>query len=105
MILELLSKGLARDITRRIQAKRKDLNLDIEATIELEVWMENAPELFESDQEWIISETRASKATFHPTGDSSIPNCDNFEVDGSRFRSLCHRELNNDAFKHELMFH
>ena len=81
---ELLSKGLARDITRRIQAKRKDLNLDIEATIELEVWMENAPELFESDQEWIISETRASKATFHPTGDSSTPDCDNFEVDGSK---------------------
>ena len=81
---ELLSKGLARDITRRIQAKRKDLNLDIEATIELEVWMENAPALFESDQEWIISETRASKATFHPTGDSSTPNCDNFEVDGSK---------------------
>jgi isoleucyl-tRNA synthetase len=81
---ELLSKGLARDITRRIQAKRKDLNLDIEATIELEVWMENAPELFESDQEWIISETRASKATFHPTSDSTIPNCDNFEVDGSK---------------------
>ncbi|MEC8258480.1 MAG: isoleucine--tRNA ligase, partial [Candidatus Thermoplasmatota archaeon] len=81
---ELLSKGLARDITRRIQAKRKDLNLDIEATIELEVWMENAPELFESDQEWIISETRASKATFHPNGDSSTPNCDNFEVDGSK---------------------
>ena len=31
---ELLSKGLARDITRRIQAKRKDLNR-IEANIEL----------------------------------------------------------------------
>ena len=32
---ELLSKGLARDITRRIQAKRKDLNLSIEANIRI----------------------------------------------------------------------
>ena len=39
----LLSKGMARDIVRRVQAKRKDLNLDIEATIDLEVWLTNAP--------------------------------------------------------------
>ena len=44
---ELLSKGLARDITRRIQASRKDMNLEIEDTISLKVWMQNAPELFD----------------------------------------------------------
>ena len=81
---ELLSKGLARDITRRIQAKRKDLNLDIEATIELEVWMENAPELFQTDQDWIISETRAHSAVFLRDGESPNPAAESFEVDGSK---------------------
>ena len=61
---ELLSKGLARDITRRIQASRKDLNLEIEDTITLSVWMKDAPELFEEDRAWIINETRANKAEF-----------------------------------------
>ena len=76
---ELLSKGLARDITRRIQASRKDLNLEIEDTISLKVWMQNAPELFEQDKTWIISETRANDANFEigeGTGEM-------FEVDGS----------------------
>ena len=81
---ELLSKGLARDITRRIQAKRKDLNLDIEATIELQVWMENAPELFQADQDWIISETRASSAIFHTDGNSTYATAESFEVDGTK---------------------
>jgi isoleucyl-tRNA synthetase len=81
---ELLSKGLARDITRRIQAKRKDLNLDIEATIELQVWMENAPELFQTDQDWIVSETRASSAIFHTEGDSPSTSTESFEVDGTK---------------------
>ncbi|MEE3039071.1 MAG: class I tRNA ligase family protein, partial [Candidatus Thermoplasmatota archaeon] len=81
---ELLSKGLARDITRRIQAKRKDLNLEIEATIGLEVWIENAPELFESDRDWIISETRASKTNFHSGGDSINAEAEQFEVDGAK---------------------
>ena len=81
---ELLSKGLARDITRRIQAKRKDLNLDIEATIKLQVWMENAPELFQADQDWIISETRASSAIFHTDGNSTSATAESFEVDGTK---------------------
>ena len=76
---ELLSKGLARDITRRIQATRKDLNLAIEDTISLEVWMKDAPDLFEEDRAWIINETRASKAAFN-AGEGSG---ESFEVDGS----------------------
>ena len=76
---ELLSKGLARDITRRIQAARKDLDLAIEDNIALEVWMNNAPELFSSDQEWIVSETRASEYKFH-LGQGE---CESFEVDGA----------------------
>ena len=81
---ELLSKGLARDITRRIQAKRKNLNLDIEATIELEVWMENSPDLFQADQDWIVAETRARSAIFHPNGESPNSSTENFEVDGTK---------------------
>ena len=76
---ELLSKGLARDITRRIQAARKDLDLAIEDTITLEVWMKDAPELFEEDRAWIINETRASSTQFN-TGEGSG---DSFEVDGA----------------------
>ena len=52
----LLSKGLARDITRRIQSKRKDMDLEIEAMIDVEVWMADAPELFEEDQAWVAKE-------------------------------------------------
>ena len=76
---ELLSKGLARDITRRIQAARKNLDLPIEENIELVVWMRDAPELFESDIKWIIGETRALNAEFikgQGEGES-------FEVDGA----------------------
>ena len=76
---ELLSKGLARDITRRIQASRKDMNLEIEDTISLKVWMQNAPELFDQDKNWIISETRAKNSEFI-VGEG---NGESFEVDGS----------------------
>ena len=76
---ELLSKGLARDITRRIQAARKDLDLEIEDSITLSVWMQNAPELFDSDKEWIISETRANDHKFTIGSGEG----DSFEVDGA----------------------
>ena len=76
---ELLSKGLARDITRRIQASRKDMNLEIEDTISLNVWMKDAPELFDSDKSWITNETRASSANFN----SGEGEGDSFEVDGA----------------------
>ena len=85
---ELLSKGLARDITRRIQAKRKDLDLDIEATIDLEVWTENAPELFEGDRQWIVTETRASAAVFHPSDAKPSQNAESFEVDGAKIHFI-----------------
>ena len=78
----LLSKGLARDITRRIQAKRKTLNMEIEATIDLEIWMKDAPELFDEDQQWIVNETRCAAAAFHPTDLQAPADADSFEVDG-----------------------
>ncbi|MCH1528349.1 MAG: isoleucine--tRNA ligase [Candidatus Poseidoniaceae archaeon] len=78
----LLSKGLARDITRRIQAKRKTLNMEIEATIDLEIWMKDAPELFDEDQQWIVNETRCAAAAFHPTDLQAPVDADSFEVDG-----------------------
>ena len=64
----LLSKGMARDITRRVQAQRKALNLAMEDTIALEVWMENAPEMNANDTAWVASETRAASCVFHPRG-------------------------------------
>ena len=78
---ELLSKGLARDITRRIQSKRKDLNLEIEATIDVEVWMVDAPELFADDQEWIAKETRASGIAF--LSNNAPEGTEHFDVDGA----------------------
>ena len=45
---ELLSKRTC-NITRRIQASRKDLDLAIEDTISLEVWMKDALEIVEED--------------------------------------------------------
>ena len=78
---ELLSKGLARDITRRVQAKRKELNLEIEDTIELTVQTKDAPELFKSDMEWIATETRASQALFD-SEDNETLDFDTFDVDG-----------------------
>mgnify|MGYP000355936458 FL=1 len=80
---ELLSKGLARDITRRIQAKRKTLNLEIEATIDLEIWMKDAPELYAADRQWVVTETRAAAAVFHPEGVTPSEQSESFEVDGT----------------------
>ena len=78
----LLSKGLARDITRRIQSKRKDMDLEIEAMIDVEVWMADAPELFEEDQAWVAKETRASGIAF--SEDQPPANVESFDVDGAQ---------------------
>ena len=60
---DLLSKGLAREIARRIQSKRKELDLDLEDTITLSVWLsDNSPKLNPKDWEYVKSETRASLA-------------------------------------------
>ena len=82
----LLSKGMARDITRRVQAKRKDLDLDVEATIDLEIWMENAPEMYAGDEAWVAHETRAAACVFHPSGASPSEEAEQFEVDGTTVR-------------------
>ena len=79
----LLSKGMARDITRRVQAQRKALNLAMEDTIALEVWMENAPEMNANDTAWVASETRAASCVFHPQGDKPPADTEHFEVDGT----------------------
>ena len=79
----LLSKGMARDITRRVQAKRKDLDLEIEATIDLEVWMSNAPEMLPEDEAWVAHETRSAGCVFHPEGSEAPQGAESFEVDGT----------------------
>ena len=62
----LLSKGLAREIIRRIQSQRKEMDMDMEASIKLEVWLgEECPELVEYDWAHLRNETRASHATMH----------------------------------------
>ena len=78
---ELLSKGLARDITRRVQAKRKDLDLDLEDTIRLTVWLgEGSPELMANDWEYVQNETRTSDANLNQgNGDETSQE---FDVDG-----------------------
>jgi len=78
----LLSKGLARDITRRIQSKRKDMDLEIEAMIDVEVWMADAPELFEEDRTWVAKETRASGIAF--SEDQPPADVESFDVDGAQ---------------------
>ena len=84
----LQSKGLARDIIRRIQSKRKDLDLEINATIALEVWLpSNAPIMSEEDQSHVSSEVRASSAVFHRVNPDAVASeagtdADLFSLDG-----------------------
>ncbi len=54
----LLSKGMARDITRRIQAKRKEMDLQVESSINLSVWVEGMV-LEDSYWEHVVTETRS----------------------------------------------
>ena len=76
---ELMSRGLARDVIRRIQSKRKELDLAIEDSISLSVWIEGA-EMADEDWVHVQSETRSGSATLN---EGSAPNeADSFEVDG-----------------------
>tara|TARA_B100000900_G_scaffold411759_2_gene432090 strand:+ start:46 stop:891 length:846 start_codon:yes stop_codon:yes gene_type:complete len=77
---DLLSKGLARDITRRIQAKRKELDLQVESSIVLSIWIEGM-ELEDRDWQHITSETRAGESSLNEGGPSE--ESDRFEVDGT----------------------
>ena len=77
---DLLSKGLARDITRRIQAKRKELDLQVESSIVLSVWIEGM-ELEDRDWQHVTSETRAGEFSLNE-GEPSEES-DKFEVDGT----------------------
>jgi isoleucyl-tRNA synthetase len=80
---DLLSKGLARDIIRRVQQKRKDLDLDVDATIELTVWLgEGNPELNPDDWAHVQSETRAEVATLNQ-GDGP-EDADSFTIDDAK---------------------
>jgi isoleucyl-tRNA synthetase len=76
---ELMSRGLARDVIRRIQSKRKELDLAVEESISLSVWIEGA-EMADEDWAHVQNETRAGSATLN---EGSAPNeADSFEVDG-----------------------
>ncbi len=80
---DLLSKGLAREITRRVQSKRKDLDLELEDTINLKVWLsEDSPKLNTADWDYITFETRASTADLQYAKASG--KSETFEVDGMK---------------------
>ena len=78
---ELLSKGLARDIIRRIQQRRKDLDLDVQATVEIDVGLQSdGIDLLEHDWTWIQNEVRSSSGRLI---EGPLPEEDlSFEVDG-----------------------
>ena len=76
---ELMSRGLARDVIRRIQSKRKELDLEVEESISLAVWIEGA-ELADEDWAHVRTETRSGSATLN---EGVVPSdADAFEVDG-----------------------
>jgi len=77
----LMSRGLARDIIRRIQSKRKDLDLEVEEGIALSVWIDGA---VLADEDWVHvqNETRATSASLNK---GKVPSeADSFEVDGTK---------------------
>ena len=79
---ELLSMGLAREIIRRVQQKRKDLDLDVEASISLSVWLdEGNPLLMGGDWDHVVSEVRAKDAVLDQGGQAP-EGSDTFDVDG-----------------------
>ena len=73
---------MARDIVRRVQAKRKALDLDIEATVDLELWLSNAPPMNADDVQWVATETRAAACVVHDV-EEVPPHAEHFEVDGA----------------------
>ena len=80
---DLISKGLAREITRRIQSKRKELDLELEATISLKVWLEpESPKLNSEDWGYIVSETRSKPAEL--IIGACDTNLDNFQVEENK---------------------
>ena len=82
---ELLSKGLSRDIIRHVQAKRKEMNLEVESSIKLEVWVEGQ-DLFVEDWNHIQTETRAGDATLN---NEKIPkDLNSFDVDGTNVKFI-----------------
>jgi isoleucyl-tRNA synthetase len=80
---ELLSMGLAREIIRRVQQKRKDLDLDVEASISLSVWLdEGNPLLMGGDWDHVVTEVRARDAVLDQGGQAP-EGSDTFDVDGA----------------------
>ena len=57
--------------------------LALEATIDLEVWMENAPEMLPDDEAWVATETRAADCVFHESSSQPPKEAERFEVDGT----------------------
>ena len=63
-----------------MQAKRKEMNLDMESKIELSVWVEGL-ELANDEWEHVKSETRAGNASLN---EGDVHNdAENFKVDGT----------------------
>jgi isoleucyl-tRNA synthetase len=64
---EILSESMARELIRRIQDMRKDLDLDVEANIQVYIECgEQFRDLIKSFLGFISNEVRAEKFVFHP---------------------------------------
>ena len=89
---ELLSKGLAREIVRRVQARRKELDLAVEAHIALRVWLgDDCPALRDAEWAWVRAETRATEGGLAHGAPTEAEGVVRFAVDGAQvaFRVGC----------------
>ena len=59
------------------------MDLEIEATIDLEIWLANAPAMDPDDVQWVATETRAAACVFHGSKDQPPTDAEHFEVDGA----------------------
>ena len=64
------------------------MNLEIEAMIDVEVWMTRCSRTFEEDRTWIAKETRASGIVF--SEDASPSDAESFDVDGATIAYRVH---------------
>ena len=72
---EIEAEGYAREVIRRIQQMRKDMKLDVEEFIKVEIKAPDTIEVhFKSWKEHIMKETRATEMYFvdEPSGEYSV---------------------------------
>ncbi len=61
---EIRAEGMAQEVVRRIQEMRKDLDLDLEERISIEIKIDDNSNLVEDKRDYIMKETRADSFEF-----------------------------------------